>query len=308
MGKKKRGYPDVEDVLARPWCYYCERDFDDLKILISHQKAKHFKCERCGRRLNTAGGLSVHMSQVHKEQLSTVENALPNRQGLEVEIFGMEGIPDDVMQAHNTRVLQQFYEAQAERRAKSGNVAPGEQPQKKLKIEAEEDLRQRLADWRIKKQNGEDPTVQPAQELASPAVPATHSPMPANGPPGVSPAQSAFPTPIYQTGANSFPQYPPGVQQPGSYAAAPPGLPQRPVFSPPGFNSQQMGQPPNLNGGVDDAALDDLIASATRPAAKAEDPRKSKKEKDKNSKMIYSDNDISPEEKMAGLARYAITG
>lgn len=33
-----------------------ERDFDDLKILISHQKAKHFKCERCGRRLNTVGG------------------------------------------------------------------------------------------------------------------------------------------------------------------------------------------------------------------------------------------------------------
>jgi ribosomal protein L37E len=27
--------------------------------LISHQKAKHFKCERCGRRLNTAGGRSL---------------------------------------------------------------------------------------------------------------------------------------------------------------------------------------------------------------------------------------------------------
>lgn len=38
-----------------------ERDFDDLKILISHQKAKHFKCERCGRRLNTAGGM-LHLS------------------------------------------------------------------------------------------------------------------------------------------------------------------------------------------------------------------------------------------------------
>ena len=46
----------MEEILARPWCYYCERDFDDLKILINHQKAKHFKCERCGRRLNTAGG------------------------------------------------------------------------------------------------------------------------------------------------------------------------------------------------------------------------------------------------------------
>jgi hypothetical protein len=34
-----------------------ERDFEDLKLLISHQKAKHFKCDRCGRRLNTAGGV-----------------------------------------------------------------------------------------------------------------------------------------------------------------------------------------------------------------------------------------------------------
>lgn len=56
MGKKKRGHPDVEQILSRPWCYYCERDFDDQKVLINHQKAKHFKCERCGRRLNTAGG------------------------------------------------------------------------------------------------------------------------------------------------------------------------------------------------------------------------------------------------------------
>jgi len=57
MGKKKRGHPEIEEILDRPWCYYCERDFDDLKILINHQKAKHFKCERCGRRLNTAGGM-----------------------------------------------------------------------------------------------------------------------------------------------------------------------------------------------------------------------------------------------------------
>lgn len=56
MVKNKRKFPDIEETLARPWCYYCERDFDDLKILINHQKAKHFKCERCGRRLNTAGG------------------------------------------------------------------------------------------------------------------------------------------------------------------------------------------------------------------------------------------------------------
>lgn len=39
-----------------PWFCAGERDFEDLKLLISHQKAKHFKCDRCGRRLNTAGG------------------------------------------------------------------------------------------------------------------------------------------------------------------------------------------------------------------------------------------------------------
>lgn len=42
---------DVADPVAG------ERDFEDLKLLISHQKAKHFKCERCGKRLNTAGGM-----------------------------------------------------------------------------------------------------------------------------------------------------------------------------------------------------------------------------------------------------------
>jgi hypothetical protein len=41
-----------------------ERDFEDLKLLISHQKAKHFKCDRCGRRLNTAGGKSFRFSDL----------------------------------------------------------------------------------------------------------------------------------------------------------------------------------------------------------------------------------------------------
>lgn len=65
VNKKKRAHPDAEEILARPWCYYCERDFDDLKILINHQKAKHFKCERCGRRLNTAGGMQKSAMDVY---------------------------------------------------------------------------------------------------------------------------------------------------------------------------------------------------------------------------------------------------
>ncbi|KAI6035986.1 hypothetical protein BKA83DRAFT_4156579 [Pisolithus microcarpus] len=90
MAKKK------SKQVLRPWCWYCEREFEDEKVLMQHQKAKHFKCGMCPRRLNTAGGLAVHIQQVHKlepENLPRIENALPGRDGYEVEIFGMEGIP-----------------------------------------------------------------------------------------------------------------------------------------------------------------------------------------------------------------------
>jgi hypothetical protein len=117
------------------------------------------------------------MSQVHKEQLTNVENALPNRQGLEVEIFGMEGIPEDVLKAHNTRVLQVFYEEQAERRAKSGNVAAGEQPQlKKIKFEGEEELKQRLKEWKLRKMGGFVEDVVAQNEMVNPA-PVSQSPL-----------------------------------------------------------------------------------------------------------------------------------
>lgn len=82
-------------------------------VLMQHQKAKHFKCNMCPRRLNTAGGLAVHIQQVHKlepekcvsslsffinlltvcSSLPRIDNALPGRDGYEVEIFGMVGIP-----------------------------------------------------------------------------------------------------------------------------------------------------------------------------------------------------------------------
>jgi hypothetical protein len=100
-------------------------------------------------------GLSVHMSQVHKEQLTAVDNALPNRSSLDVEIFGMEGVPDDVVQSHNQRVIAQFHQAEAERQAVTGNppagVASGGQPAKKPKLENVSDLKKRLAEHKAKK-------------------------------------------------------------------------------------------------------------------------------------------------------------
>ena len=94
------------------------------------------------------------MNQVHKESLSSVENALPNRQGLDIEIFGMEGVPEDVLQQHNQRIIQNFYTAQAERQAATGNPprgnSGGQGPTKKIKIETPEELKKRLAEHRAK--------------------------------------------------------------------------------------------------------------------------------------------------------------
>jgi len=97
------------------------------------------------------------MNQVHKETLASVDNSLPNRQGLEVEIFGMEGIPAEVAQAHNQRIIAGFYQAEAERRAATGNPTPGGaanpvggQP-KKPKFESPAELKKRLAEHKARK-------------------------------------------------------------------------------------------------------------------------------------------------------------
>ncbi|KAL2493988.1 Protein SUPPRESSOR OF FRI 4 [Forsythia ovata] len=95
MGKKKK-----RGAMDKVWCYYCDREFEDEKILVQHQKAKHFKCHVCHKKLSTAGGMAIHVLQVHKEQVSKVPNAKPGRESTDIEIYGMQGIPPDVLAAH----------------------------------------------------------------------------------------------------------------------------------------------------------------------------------------------------------------
>lgn len=65
MGKKKRGRGE-----RKPFCYYCDRPFDDARVLTDHQKAKHFRCPTCGKKLTTVSSLAIHATQVHKETLA----------------------------------------------------------------------------------------------------------------------------------------------------------------------------------------------------------------------------------------------
>ncbi|KAF5733582.1 hypothetical protein HS088_TW16G00022 [Tripterygium wilfordii] len=94
MGKKKKR------ASSNVWCYYCDREFDDEKILVQHQKAKHFKCHVCHKKLSTASGMAIHVLQVHKENVTKVPNAKPGRESTEIDIYGMQGIPQDVLAAH----------------------------------------------------------------------------------------------------------------------------------------------------------------------------------------------------------------
>ncbi|XP_063327767.1 BUB3-interacting and GLEBS motif-containing protein ZNF207-like isoform X1 [Pelmatolapia mariae] len=105
MGRKKKKQ-------MKPWCWYCNRDFDDEKILIQHQKAKHFKCHICHKKLYTGPGLAIHCMQVHKETIDGVPNAIPGRIDIELEIYGMEGIPEKDMEERRRMLEQKNQETQ----------------------------------------------------------------------------------------------------------------------------------------------------------------------------------------------------
>lgn len=316
----------------------------------------------------------MHLSQVHKEQLTEIENALPNRAGIDVEIFGMEGIPDDVLHAHRQRVATQFAQAEAERQAATGNPPAGSggsgQPAKKPKLENMSEMKKRLAEHRAKRAEGaagsssREATPVGAGQPAPQAVPTTGSyvscdlrmrpllartnhvcqgqpqataapnqqpsyPQPYGGaasvvphPQTASPGYQTFPPASGQPG----PGYPPTgyspspfpQQQPTPTESTPPprpgsvpslaGLPQRPAFGAPPVNAQQMHQmhmghpaPPasHANGEV-------TQAPGAAEAPKTTEEKASKKDKSKT-RLVYSDETVSPEEKMAQLPRYAFT-
>ncbi|TGZ80625.1 hypothetical protein EX30DRAFT_378434 [Ascodesmis nigricans] len=224
--KKKRQAPEIEELLARPWCYYCERDFDDLKILIHHQKAKHFKCDRCSRRLNTAGGLRVHMEQVHKETLEQVENALPGRESVDLEIFGTEGIPESEVAAHNQRIIAEHARKEADKRAASGQSNGPKRPKIDIAKELDpEEIKRKLQEHKRAMQSGSATPVtagvSPAPDAqASPQVPPVGSTYNANSPPAGYP-QSPYGAP---PGQNYPPAtYPPPATSP--YPTTPYGQP-----------------------------------------------------------------------------------
>jgi hypothetical protein len=101
MTKKRKALPSNDEDTTVVSCWYgplygrsdyrfCEREFADKMVLTAHQKAKHFTCHVCSKKLNSVngmprtllsliGGLQNHLKTMHRESLETIPNALSHR-------------------------------------------------------------------------------------------------------------------------------------------------------------------------------------------------------------------------------------
>ncbi|GAA5909724.1 C2H2-type zinc finger protein [Sporobolomyces salmoneus] len=290
MGKKKS---KSAKLAALAWCWYCDRTFEDQRVLLSHQKAKHFRCSMCPRRLNTAGGLAVHLDQVHKVGTDKIENALPGRESFDIEIYGMEGVPAADLAAWKKRQAEE-----------SGMPNPEDQQRQKKPRFAQVALTPAEAKSQLAAHRalmGLVPnvaTVIPSPLAAPPAqTPLAAPPMPIPGmplpPPGfVPPPGLPFPPP----GFPGLPPPPPGF--PGfGLPPPPPGFAPPPGFIPP----PGMPLPPHLAG-----APPAIPLPVQPPRPVREKVPSSSVTLKPGTLLVFGDNDVSPEEKRAKLSQYSL--
>ena len=65
MGRKKRSLEFV-----KPFCYFCEKTFNNEITLHQHQKSKHFTCPTCHKKFPNTSNLVTHMSKSHTNTIS----------------------------------------------------------------------------------------------------------------------------------------------------------------------------------------------------------------------------------------------
>jgi len=261
MAKRKKN-----KIVVRPWCWYCEREFEDEKVLMQHQKAKHFKCNQCPRRLNTAGGLAVHIQQVHKldpDQLPKIDNAMPGRDGYEVEIFGMEGIPIPDVADYKRRKEQELGLPAGSISGSGKGLQQNKRPRIENRVLSEEELRGQLEAHKALMGGGDVPAPTNGAGAAGGAAVYNAAPQTYVTPPMPPPSQGGppfggmmmppgGPPPPFPPGGipSGFPGQPPF---PGFGGPPPPGFPPGPMppgypLPPPGLLRPGQGGPPGPPG------------------------------------------------------------
>jgi len=262
--------------------------FVDDKVLLQHQKAKHFRCAHCPRRLNTAGGLAVHVDQVHKLPVDKIENALPGRESFDIEIYGMEGIP-----------APDLAEWKKRKAAQSGiNLDAGKSKRPKLDLSViSTDQLRILVQTHKTVMGGQSNTAYPAPGAQNygvvPPLPGFTLPPPISGAPALPLPPPGFPLPFPPP--PGFP-FPPGSLPPPSLI---PGMPPRPSVPLGAPNLPTMTTIEPTEGKKEDVEMRDVQKDDSVPV---ESSRKTLKP---GLVLVYGDDEISAEEKRATQPRYA---
>ncbi|KAK4058539.1 hypothetical protein OIO90_000701 [Microbotryomycetes sp. JL221] len=301
MGKnKKKAKKQAQD---QAWCWYCERTFEDQAVLLQHQKAKHFRCPHCPRRLNTAGGLAVHVDQVHKLGVDKIENAIPGRDTFDVEIYGMEGIP--------AADLAAWKQKQAEEKGQQmeGQENRPKKPKWPSTPLTREELRQQLQIHKALMNGQPLPgVVPPPPGVMIPGMPIPPPPFAMGAPP---PGMPMPPPGFMPPPGMPFPP-PPGMQFPPGMPPPPAGMPFPP---PPGFSSPFPGAPVPASAAAPPPFGVSPFSGSPMPAPPQTQPEQVTREPMPSSAvtpkpgtlLVYGDNDVSMEEKRARLSQYRVT-
>ncbi|KAJ1876718.1 hypothetical protein H4R99_004192 [Coemansia sp. RSA 1722] len=320
MGRKKS-----RKVVFKPWCWYCEREFEDEKVLIQHQKARHFKCHICAKRLNTANGMVIHVAQVHKENIKHVPNALPGRDKPDLEIFGSIGIPSEDVAEYEQRMSEKLGEPVAKKSRPQNSTGGGGSGMVASSAVDPEQLRMQLEQHRMAmQQNQQRPQYGGYQGLPHmPVPPAFNAPSRPPMPPMpqmYAPAMGRPPMPMPLPQMGFRPPVPPMMGMPPRPPApmpmmAPP-LPPRPhmpmpmPMSPatPAAQQQQQGimtgkpsvssEPPSSLSITEPISA--LSAQSPVSAALVDKPMT----KARSTRLIYADPNLSVEERRAQLIKY----
>lgn len=289
MGRKKKKP-------LKPWCWYCNREFDDEKILVQHQKARHFKCHVCHKKLYTAPGLVIHCMQVHKETVSTVPNSLPHRCNCEIEIYGTEGIPPEDVTLHEKEVRDR--EKQGEKKEAGEEEESGQVPMmfpNGMPVPASMGaLMQQMNPQMLQQMQQQMKAMQEQMQSGNmPRMPG----MPAPPPPPPGPPQHAPPDELRRPAPPRPPAPPPRPPVPGLRGIhPPPGPPRRPPPGPPQIAPRPMLFPSASSNGNQQRGPPPQAMSPIKPTLI-----------NNCQKLIYADDDLSMEERRAMSRRRGAT-
>lgn len=134
MGRKKDLHGTshtAQSFELKPFCYYCDKEFDTVKVLIQHQRTKHLACSECGSKFDTVTGLRVHMLNAYKKTIKEVTGAIPGRSNPDIVVCGMEGIPKAIIEEKTRKAkadLAEKEKARADRERAERPAAPPEPP------------------------------------------------------------------------------------------------------------------------------------------------------------------------------------